>query len=189
MNAIKKEILEISSKDLYEELQACSVVLIDVRESIENAEESIKGAISMPLSNLEPEKALALKGNKKLVLHCRSGKRSLKAAQNIVDFGCTEIYSLTGGIEAWKEEGYSVEKKQIVPISLMRQVQITAGSLILISLIGAHFFKPLLFLTGFIGLGLVFAGITNTCGLAMLLAKMPWNQVYSNCKSCSIDKN
>jgi rhodanese-related sulfurtransferase len=171
------KVLEIDVKSLRGGLESKEICLIDVRERIENAEEKIEGSVLMPLSSFDPAKVLSIKENKKLVLHCRSGKRSLKAAEQLIENGCLEVYSLKGGIKAWKENGYDIQKSQNVPISLMRQVQIAAGLLVLIGIILSIFVqRELVYLSAFVGAGLVFAGITNTCALGMLLAKMPWNQ-------------
>ncbi len=182
------QVVEMDSQSLKAGLENQEICLIDVREPIENAEEKIKGSVLMPLSSFDATKVLVLKGNKKLVLHCRSGKRSMKAAEQLIENGCLEVYSLKGGIEAWKANGYEVEKSQNAPISLMRQVQIAAGSLVLIGFILSILVqREFIYLSAFVGAGLVFAGITNTCALGMLLAKMPWNQTNSINKSCLLE--
>lgn len=182
------KVIEMDSQSLKEGLKNKEICLIDVREPIENTEERIEGALLMPVSSFDPAKVLSIKGDKKLVLHCRSGKRSMKAAEQLIENGCLEIYSLKGGIEAWKANGYEVEKSKNAPISLMRQVQIAAGSLVLLGFILSIFVqKEFIYLSAFVGAGLVFAGLTNTCALGMLLAKMPWNKTNSINKSCLVD--
>ncbi|MBZ8180281.1 rhodanese-like domain-containing protein [Oscillatoria salina] len=152
------------------------VNLIDVREPSEHAREHIPGSILIPLSTFEPQ-AIPV-NNKKLVLHCQSGNRSSQAAQKLFAAGVEEVTHLEGGLNAWKQQGYFTKINKKAPISIMRQVQIIAGSLILtgtlLSLISPWF----LLLTGFVGSGLLFAGISNICAMARLLAKMPWNQQF-----------
>ena len=177
----------MSPEELKVLLQEGNVQLVDVREPIENAEEKIPDSLLMPLSSFDPAKVLVIKKDKKLVLHCRSGKRSMQAAQKLLEIGCVEVYSLAGGIEAWKAKGYDVMKSQNAPISLMRQVQIVAGGLVLLGAVLAQFVSPnYIYLSGFVGAGLLFAGLTNTCALGMLLSKMPWNQISTPDNSCSI---
>lgn len=88
---------------------------------------------------------------------------------------------LHGGIPAWKNAGYAVEKNQNAPISLFRQVQIVAGSLVFLGTILGVLVSPnFLILSGFVGAGLVFSGVTNTCAMGLLLAKLPYNQRSGN---------
>jgi rhodanese-related sulfurtransferase len=184
-----QQIHEITSHELKEGLEKNQICLIDVREAIENAEEKIAGSILMPLSSFDVAKVFVLKGNKQLVLHCRSGKRSMQAAQKLIENGCLEIYNLTGGIEDWKANNYPAIKSPQAPIGLMRQVQIVAGTLVLLGVVLSHLISyNFIFLSIFVGAGLIFAGITNTCALGILLTKMPWNQVDSLNKSCSIER-
>ncbi len=178
-------IIEINAEELDEALKQDTVKLIDVREGIENAEEKIENSILLPLSSFKATEALSHAENRKIVLYCRSGKRSQQAAHKLIEIGCTEIYCLKGGIEDWKAKGFYTIKSSKGPISLMRQVQITAGSLVVIGVILSYVVaKEFILLSGFVGAGLVFAGVTNTCGLAMLVAKMPWNQSSASISSC-----
>ncbi len=153
-----------------------SVTLVDVREPTEHAGEKIPGSILMPLSKFDPNR-IPFDGNKTTVLYCRTGSRSAQAAQKLFAAGMNEVTHLEGGLLAWAQAGYPTEVNKNAPISLMRQVQIVAGSLVVIGTVLGAFVSPwFLLLSGFVGSGLVFAGITDTCALGMLLAKMPWNQ-------------
>jgi rhodanese-related sulfurtransferase len=115
--------------------------------------------------------------DKKLVLHCHTGKRSEQAGRRLLEAGYAEVYHLRGGLESWQAAGYDTERSARAPMALNRQVQITAGTLILLgTLLGAFVSPWFLFLSGFVGAGLVFAGLSNTCGMAILLAKLPYNQ-------------
>jgi rhodanese-related sulfurtransferase len=149
------------------------ITLIDVREPGEYASEHIEGAILVPLSTISQEKLPST--SKSIILYCQSGKRSQLAAQQLAATGL-KIRQLQGGINAWKQEGFAIKINKNAPISMMRQVQIVAGSLVVIgTLLGAFVSPWFLTITGFVGSGLVFAGITNTCALAILLAKLPYN--------------
>lgn len=151
------------------------VLLLDVRERAEYVGEHIPGAILFPLSTFDPQRVPVT--NKKLVLQCQSGNRSSQAAQKLFAAGIEPVTHLEGGLNAWKQAGYPTNVNKKAPISIWRQVQIIAGSLILIGTLAGVSISPwFLLLSGFVGAGLLFAGISNTCGMAILLAKMPWNQ-------------
>jgi rhodanese-related sulfurtransferase len=167
---------EIDALTLNQQLASQEVILLDVRELGEYASEHIAGAISMPLSAFEPNQ-IAQIGDKPLVICCQSGMRSNQAFQKLVDHGLTNISQLKGGLLSWKATGFKTKGYQNAPISLFRQIQIVAGSLVAIgTLLGAFVSPWYLLLSGFVGCGLVFAGITNTCAMGILLAKLPYNQ-------------
>ncbi len=150
------------------------VTLIDVRESIEYVTEHISSGIIIPLSSFSHEKLPDT--NRQIILYCQSGKRSQQAAQKLLETGLN-IQQLRGGINDWKAAGYNTVISKNTPISLMRQVQIVAGSLVLAGTILGITISPLfLMISSFVGAGLVFAGITNTCALGILLTKLPYNQ-------------
>lgn len=154
-----------------------AVILFDVREPSEYAGESIPGASLVSLSNFDPNK-IPRQSAKQVVLHCQSGNRSAQAAQKLFEAGFEEVTHLQGGINAWKQAGYPTKVNKNAPISIMRQVQIVAGSLVLTgTLLGAFVSPKFLFLSGFVGGGLLFAGVTNTCAMATLLGKLPYNQM------------
>ena len=91
---------------------------------------------------------------------------------------CNEVYLLEGGLNAWQRAGLPVEAKPGQPMEMMRQVQIAAGSLVLLGfLLGSLVSPGFYLLCAFVGAGLVFAGLTGFCGMARLLAHMPWNRV------------
>ncbi|MDZ8053510.1 MAG: rhodanese-like domain-containing protein [Aulosira sp. ZfuVER01] len=166
----------VNAQTLQQLLEQKAVTLIDVREPSEYAGEHIPGATLVSLSNFDSHK-IPQDGNKKVVLYCRSGNRSTMAAQKLFDAGFATVTHLDGGMSAWKEAGYLTKINRHAPISLMQQVQIVAGSLVLISTLLGAFVSPwFLLLTGFIGTGLTYSGVTDTCMLGMLLAKLPYNQ-------------
>lgn len=151
--------------------------LVDIREPDEHARERIPGARNLPLSRLEAQ-ALALPDGRAVLFHCRSGARTRAHAERLAGkAGPCETYLVEGGLDAWKAAGLPVVEDRRQPLELMRQVQIAAGSLVLLGLVLAAFASPwFLVLSGFVGAGLVFAGLTGTCGLARLLRRMPWNR-------------
>jgi rhodanese-related sulfurtransferase len=147
-------------------------VLIDVRGRDEYARESIPGARNRPLGE---DMQLNEKGP--IIFHCRTGARTGANADRLAAAAKCEAYILDGGIDAWKSAGLPVRQDKSQPIEIMRQVQITAGSIVLIGVLLGFAVSPAFFwLSGFIGAGLLMAGITGWCGMAKLLALMPWNR-------------
>jgi len=152
-------------------------VLIDVRDADEHAREHIPGARHHALSRIDVETPVRA-GDDILVFHCRSGARTsgnagrlAAAAQNC------QAYILEGGLDAWKKAGLPVRLDRKQPIEIMRQVQIVAGTLILLGVLLGAFVAPGFYvLSGFVGAGLLFAGLSGFCGMARLLAGMPWNK-------------
>ncbi len=169
-------IQEIDAQTLKQLLEDSAVKLVDVRETAEYAAERIPGAKLHPLSQFNPDR-LQSTSDQKLVLYCQSGNRSAKAAQQCLEAGFASVIHVRGGISSWKNAGYDIEKSHNAPISLFRQVQIIAGSLVFLGTILSVLVSPnFLILSGFVGAGLVFAGVTNTCAMGFLLAKLPYNQ-------------
>jgi 3-mercaptopyruvate sulfurtransferase SseA len=112
-----------------------------------------------------------------VVLHCVMGMRSAQAGQKLLDAGVTTVYNFRGGVQAWKEAGYATARGQRTPLSLERQVQIATGSVVLLgTLLGVIASPWFLLLSGVVGAGLVYAGVRGTCGMATLLAHLPYNQ-------------
>jgi rhodanese-related sulfurtransferase len=174
--AAQDTIKPLDAQTLRTWLEQDEALLNDVREPAEFAGERIAGAHPVPLSAFDPAR-LPDQAGKKLVLMCQTGNRSAQAARKLVEAGSTNLWHLEGGLQAWKTAGFDTERSAHAPLSLQRQVQLVAGSLVLAgTLLGAFASPWFLFLSGFVGAGLVFAGATNTCGLAMLLAKLPYNQ-------------
>ncbi len=171
----------MSPKDVYAKIQAGEpVTIIDVRTPLEFREVHIVGARNMPLDQLDPEK-LKAEGlgtpEKPLYVVCRSGNRSSKACDRLLASGIECIINIDGGTLAWDAAGLPVKRGKKA-ISLERQVRIAAGSLVLLGVGLGYAVHPGFFLlSGFVGAGLVFAGVTDTCAMGMLLAKMPWNRV------------
>lgn len=172
---------EIDAPTAQRMLQAGECVLIDVREPDEHAAERIEGAKLVPLSSLKVEElARAATSSKTIVMHCKGGKRSADAcrlAQPLTQHGI-RLYSLAGGIEAWKRHGQPVTRSDTkTGISVMRQVQMTIGVLALTGSALAWFVHPAFVgIPAFLGAGLIFAGASGTCALATVMSAMPWNK-------------
>jgi rhodanese-related sulfurtransferase len=158
-------------------LREGGATLVDVREADEHARERIPGARNLPLSRLE-EAELAVHQGKPVLFHCRSGARTAGNADRLAaKAGLCEAYVVEGGLDAWKRAGLPVAEDRRQPLELMRQVQIAAGSMVVLGvLLGAFVTPGFYLLSGFVGAGLVFAGVTGTCGLASVLRMMPWNR-------------
>ena len=159
------------------ELIKQGAVLIDIREADERARERIPGARHHALSRIDADSPVR-PGDDVLVFHCRSGARTRgNAAKLAAAGGDCQTYVLEGGLDAWKKAGLPVALDRRQPIDLMRQVQIGAGSLVLIGVLLGAFVAPGFYaLSGFVGTGLLFAGVSGFCGMAHLLALMPWNR-------------
>jgi rhodanese-related sulfurtransferase len=152
--------------------------LVDVREPDEHARQRIPGARNLPLSQLE-EAELAVHQGRPVLFHCRSGARTEGNAERLAAKagpGC-QAYIIEGGLEAWRQAGLPVAEDRRQPIEVIRQVQIVAGSMVLLGVLLGALVSPWLYgLSAFVGAGLVFAGVTGTCGMASLLRRMPWNR-------------
>jgi rhodanese-related sulfurtransferase len=150
--------------------------VIDVRTPVEFAEVHVPQARSVPLDELNPG-SLQLPKDQPVYLLCRSGQRATKAAEKFAKEGFTQPVVIAGGTLAWIDAQLPVERSAVKVISLERQVRITAGAIVFTGVLLAYFVNfHFIWLSGFIGAGLVFAGITDFCGMGLLLAKMPWNR-------------
>lgn len=170
-------VIDVSPELLERWMKQGEAVLVDVREDFEHGTERIEGSHLFPLSHFDPKEIRELHGGTRVVFQCRSGKRSAKAA-SLYRNDDEQVFHLAGGIEAWKATGRGVKKSSAAPrVDVMRQVQIVAGSLVLLGVVLSATVSPwFLILSGFIGAGLTFAGVSGWCGMAMLLSKMPWNR-------------
>lgn len=155
------------------------VELIDVRTPVEFREVHVTFARNIPLDRLDAAQLAAGRqaAGQPLYVICRSGSRGQQACEKFCAAGYTNVVNVEGGTLAWDQAGLPVTRGQSA-MSLERQVRIAAGSLVLIGTVLGTFAHPYWFgLAAFVGAGLVFAGITDTCGMGMLLARMPWNNV------------
>jgi rhodanese-related sulfurtransferase len=177
--------LSITSSKLSESLSGSEVPhLIDVREPDEFHGEHIKGATNRPLSQIESWLGEVTDSSKQngaasppIIVYCQSGMRSEKARQKIQETGC-DVQHLEGGINAWKSAGLETKRAaKGATIGIMRQVQITIGVMNLAGFAAAYYIHlGFLAIPIFTSAGLLFAGVTGTCGMAAMLQKMPWNK-------------
>ena len=152
-----------------------SIPLIDVRTPAEFGSVHAEGAVNHPMESLDVERLRFGKEDEIQVI-CQSGGRSMKVCQKLEAAGYSNVVNVKGGTSAWQTSGLPVvEGKKMM--SLERQVRIAAGSLIVIGAAIGQFVHPGGFgLSAFVGAGLVFAGVTDTCGMGMMIARMPWNR-------------
>lgn len=164
------------------------VELIDVRTPVEYAEVRAEPARLAPLDSLDPRAVMESRNGSKddpLYTICRSGSRGRQAAERFHAAGFTNVVNVEGGTLAWDQAGLPVVRNRKA-VSLERQVRIAAGSLVVIgTALGAFVHPAFLALAGFVGAGLVFAGVTDTCGMGMALARMPWNRAEPEAATCS----
>ena len=166
----------LSPAEVHARLGGGRAVLVDIREADEFARVRIKGAQLQPLSQWE-KAHLTIDPAADVIFTCRSGMRTSSACDRLAARVAGDAYVLDGGINAWKQAGLKVESDADAPLEIMRQVQIAAGSLVLLGvllgfLVGSVWFG----LAAFVGIGLTFAGLTGFCGMARLLLLAPWNQ-------------
>ena len=154
--------------------------LLDVRTPAEHAEIHVPGVHLTPLDRLDATELGSANGFAKdqpLYIFCRSGSRAKLAAAKLEKGGYEQCSVVEGGTMAWAEAGLPVDRGPSKVMSLERQVRIAAGAIVVMGALLAHFVDPaFIWLSGFVGAGLMFAGITDTCAMGMLIAKLPWNQ-------------
>lgn len=164
------------------------IELIDVRTPVEFREVHVDFARNVPLDQLDPQAVMAARnvtGDQPLYVVCRSGARGQQACDKFVKAGFNNVVNVEGGTLACEQAGVPVVRGQKA-MSLERQVRIAAGSLVLIGVVLGWFVHPYFIgLSAFVGAGLVFAGITDTCGMGMILARMPWNQCHTTGAACA----
>lgn len=178
----------ISAKALHDRIRAGEPVeLIDVRTPVEYREIHAANARNVPLDRLNPSEIAAERSDQSAPLYviCKSGSRGSQACEKLSASGYINVVNVEGGTQAWDQAGLPVVRGQKA-MSLERQVRIAAGLLVLTG-VALSFVNPYFIgLSAFVGAGLVFAGVTDTCGMGMMLAKMPWNQVRDS--SCDTGK-
>ncbi len=157
-----------------------AVDFLDVRTSVEFREVHAEIARNVPLDDLDPDEISARKSENPdeiTCVICHTGQRAAVAQKKLAAAGVENVVVVEGGTKAWVDEGLPVVRGKKA-IALERQVRIAAGSLVFVGAMLTHFVHPgWLALPAFVGAGLVFAGVTDTCGMGMLLSRMPWNRV------------
>jgi rhodanese-related sulfurtransferase len=155
-----------------------SLDLLDVRTPPEFREVHLAGARNLPLDQLDPKRVAQERQSQDEPLYviCQSGGRGRQACALLRSAGANNVVNVEGGTVACVQAGLPVIRGRKA-ISLERQVRIAAGSLVLLGTVLGFFVRPgILLLPALVGAGLVFAGITDTCGMGLLLARMPWNR-------------
>ncbi len=171
------EIKHVSPKDAAAWLAAGDAVFIDVRTTNEVVALNIAESEYLPVPLISEEKLQELQSDgKKMVFYCHSGYRSDRVVERFGTLNSGEMYSLAGGIAAWKKEGLETETISRV-LSVERQTFIIAGFLILLFIfLGANVNKNFLAAAAFMGGGLMFAGLSGSCLMGLLLGLLPWNK-------------
>ena len=176
--------------DFAELLEGGSKVdLIDVRTPAEFQELHVANARNVPLDQLDPAKLMPTgngSGQETLYVICRSGGRGKQACEKFLKAGFANVVNIEGGTLACEQAGLPVVRGKKT-ISLERQVRIAAGSLVLLAAVLSWLIHPaFVALSAFVGAGLIFAGVTDTCGMGLLLARMPWNRANEPNNACGV---
>ncbi len=154
--------------------------IVDVRSYDEFMQEHIPSSQNIPLETLVAN-AENLKAKEKLIISCRSGNRAAQACDQLQHLGLQNLQLLEGGLGGWKKANLpTVSLKK--GFTIMQQVQIIVGVLVLTGV----FYGPLWFLAPLAGVGMLIAGLTNTCMMAVLLSKMPWNKTPVSEAQCRL---
>ncbi len=167
------------------------LTLIDVRTPMEYHEVHVPQARNVPLDQLDPVTLMRSRNashEEPVYVICRSGSRGRQACEKFLAAGFTNVVNVDGGTLACIDCGLPVVRGKKA-ISLERQVRIAAGLLVLIgALLGLLVHPAFVGLSAFVGAGLVFAGVTDTCGMGLMLARMPWNRVNEPAGACCARK-
>ena len=165
----------ISPEEAYKKLQEGTARLVDVREPDELTTLRFPGAEAAPLSIIRWVDLRPARAEQPIIFTCNSGRRTRNESELLQQLAGGPAFQLEGGINNWVKKGLPVER-DAKTLPMFRQIQIGAGSLVLLGLVGGLAWPGLRWLSAFVGAGLVFAGVTGFCGLALLLAAMPWNK-------------
>lgn len=176
----------IAPADLRRRLDAGDALqLVDVREAAEFAAGRLAGARLIPQGQLG-RRARELDRNRPVVLLCRSGKRSVEASKTLAAMGFADVACLDGGLTAWESADLPTERDPHAPWSLERQVRVAAGAVVLIGVALGFTVHPGFFgLSALAGAGVMISGITDWCGLGLLIARAPWNRRHHSGTCCS----
>ncbi len=156
--------------------------ILDVRNPDEFLSCHLPGAINLPLDSIEKGLSNTIPREQTVYLVCQSGVRSERAGKILEAQGYSNLVCIEGGVaQCAKTPGAVIKNSARLP--LMRQVQIAAGFLMLLGILLSQFLHPaFLFLSLFVACGLIFAGLSGFCGMAILLEKMPWNKIVAPAK-------
>ena len=160
--------------------------LLDVRTAGEFENAHIAGAYNVPLDQLHEHAGEVRRARGPVVLICQSGRRAQQAEQVLRSSAMPNVHVLDGGMAAWLALGMPVRRVR-ARVSLERQVRIVAGAIVAAGSLAALTVSPLFVVVPLlIGSGLVFAGLTDTCAMGMLLAKLPYNRGAATCDTEAI---
>jgi len=154
-----------------------NLFVIDVRTAAEHAACHVDGAKLFPLQDFKPEEVLNSAGESdQIFILCKSGGRAKKAAEKLAVATDKEVFVVVGGTDACELLDMPINRGKAL-MALERQVRIAAGTLVVLGVVAGVTIHPgFIAVSAFVGAGLVFAGITDTCAMGMLLARMPWNK-------------
>ena len=170
--------LQIISPEQARQMLDDGAVLVDIREADEHAREHIAAARHLPLSKLDGVD-LELHQGRPVIFHCRSGARTSANAPRLKSLAgdACEAFIVGGGLDAWRKARLPIVMDRRQPIEIQRQVQIVAGGLGFAGVLFGVLVSPwFLIVPGFVGAGLLFAGLSGFCGMARLLMLAPWNR-------------
>jgi rhodanese-related sulfurtransferase len=160
--------------------------LLDVRAASEFDNAHIRGAYNVPLDQLHEHAPEVRAASGAVILICQSGQRAQRAEAVLRGVGMANMRVLDGGMKAWIAAGLPVRRIR-ARVSLERQVRIAAGAIVAAGSIAALTVSPLLAVVPLlVGSGLVFAGVTDTCAMGMLLARLPYNRAAVTCDTESV---
>lgn len=158
-----------------ERARSSDATIIDVREYAEFASARIPGSQLIPLGQLI-NRSGEIDRNRPVLVVCRSGRRSAEASAVLCRLGFQDVRNLTGGIEACREAGLPLERDAKAPWALERQVRFVAGAIVVLGVLLSVAVSPLfVMVSAFVGTGLMFSAVTDTCAMGLLIARLPWN--------------
>lgn len=178
MQTLAHDPRRVDADEAHTLLEKGDAQLVDIRHPAEHAYERIPGSQLVTEDRIDEVRGLDT--DKPVILYCRTGRRTAIAVDRLAGQGLGVVH-IDGGIESWKKKGHATERSPGAPVfSVMQQVQITAGSLIVIgTLLGAFVAPAWHWMAGFVGAGLLFTGLSGWCGMAAVIEKMPWNRTRS----------
>ena len=163
-------------KNVLSQERAGDAIILDVRTPAEYNGERIEGTANIPLDQIN-QHIDTLRDYKHIYVHCASGNRSSQACQKLGTLGLDNIVNVEGGISAWKDAGFPVFRSTKATLPIQQQVHIVAGSLAFTGAVLGLIINPaFVLISAFVGAGLTFAGVTGTCTMGLILARMPWNR-------------
>ncbi len=166
-------------------LEQPGTLVLDVRSPGEFETAHIDGAVNIPVDRLDPHlREIVAAAGGTMVLVCQSGGRAEQAATKLTREGRQDLVLLAGGMNAWEAAGAPVQRGEVQRWALERQVRLVAGSIVFVAVVASLWVPGLQWLAAAIGFGLVFAAVSNTCMMGMLLSKLPYNRGAT----CDIDQ-